>query len=107
MGELRVRINEQTYALACGDGEEERVRALAKYLDDHVKRLAEQIGRTAESRLLMLAALTICDELFTAREELSQSAAGRDEAEWARAADLAERLAQTVEARTKDAKSMT
>lgn len=105
MGELKVRINEQTYALACGDGEEERVRALAKHLDDHVKRLAEQIGRTAESRLLMLAALTICDELFTAREELSQSTEERDAADWARAADLAERLAQTAEEQTESAKS--
>lgn len=71
MAELRVCVNEQTYTLSCDDGEEDRVRALAAYLDEHVQRMATQVGRSAESRLLMLAALNICDELFDAREKLA------------------------------------
>lgn len=101
MGELRVRVNEQTYALACGDGEEERVSALAEYLDGHVQKLSGEIGRVAESRLLMLAALNICDELFAAREQLAsvrtKAGTDTDDPDWASAANAAEALAKRLE----------
>ena len=77
MPDVRVRVNDQTYALTCDDGEQDQVEKLARYFDDHVQKLAQNLGRIGESRLFMLAALNICDELFTAREQLSrgQSAA--------------------------------
>lgn len=94
MAELRVSINEQTYTLSCGDDEVAHVTALADYLDDHVQKLAHAHGRVAESRLLILAALNICDELFTAR------AAGADAA--AEPLDVITKRAEQIAARLTD-----
>ncbi|MEM9421155.1 MAG: cell division protein ZapA [Pseudomonadota bacterium] len=70
MPDVKVSVNKQTYSLTCGDGEEERVQKLAGYLDGHVQKLVSDLGHLGDGRLLLLAALNICDELFTAREQL-------------------------------------
>lgn len=75
MPDVRVRVNDQTYTLSCDPGEEERVRRLAAYLSAHVERLTASLGFIGEGRLMMLAGLHLCDELFTAREQLMARAA--------------------------------
>ncbi|WOI52827.1 cell division protein ZapA [Parvularcula sp. LCG005] len=101
MPDVRVKVNEQIYSINCDPGEEERVKALADYLDGHVQKLTKDVGRIAESRLLMLAALTVCDELFAARELLASG--GDDRPALAKmiedAADRVERLTASLQSR--------
>lgn len=67
MAEVRITVNGQGYTVKVGDGEEERLEQLAAHLNAHVDRLAQEHGHIAESRLLILAGITVCEELFNAR----------------------------------------
>ncbi len=68
MGQIAVVLNGRTYRLACGDGQEDRLRALADHIKSKVDTLAIEFGQVGEDRLLLMAALLVTDELFDARE---------------------------------------
>lgn len=87
MGQVNVTVNGRSYLVACDDGEEAHVQDLARYLDRHVQKLAGAIGQVGETRLFLLAGLTVADELseLMARvdelsAELERVKAGRGEA---------------------------
>lgn len=63
MAQIDVRINGRDYRLACEDGEEGNLRALAAKLDGHVNNLRKSFGEIGESRLIVMAALTVTDQL--------------------------------------------
>lgn len=63
MGQVTVTVNGRDYAIACGDGEEAHIADLAVYVDHHARSLAASLGPVTEARLLLMAALTIADEL--------------------------------------------
>jgi len=69
MGQISVTFNETTYNLACKDGEEERLARLADYVNMKASSLAGQVGHLTESRLLLMTAILIADELDEARTE--------------------------------------
>jgi len=62
MGQVNVSINDRSYTVACGDGEEDHLRELARYLDGHVGDLAKTVGQVGDARLLLLAGLLVADE---------------------------------------------
>lgn len=72
MGQVNVSINDRSYSVACGDGEEEHLRELARYLDGHVGDLAKSVGQVGDTRLLLLAGLLVADELADAQERVKQ-----------------------------------
>ena len=76
MSEARVNvsINGQDYPMACEPGEEEKVAALGKRLDEVVRKVSVGTGPIAESRLLVMAALIIIDDL--AEHEAAAKAGG-------------------------------
>lgn len=90
MADVRITVHGQKYSIRCDEGEEPRVEELAAYFNAHVERLAKELGHVAESRLLILAGITLCEELFTARSAES------GEFDKALAEDLA-RLAGRIE----------
>jgi cell division protein ZapA len=63
MAQVDVTINTRSYTLACADGEEARLRQLSEYLDGRMTKLARAVGNVGESRLFLLVALTLADEL--------------------------------------------
>lgn len=71
MPTVAVTINGRSYSLACGDGEEDRLRRLAGYIDQKAVQLGGQLGQVGEARLILLSALTVADELATAYEEIA------------------------------------
>jgi len=77
MGQIRLKINGRTYPVTCGDGEEDHVRQLGAYFESKVKDLtgSAQKGQISDTHLVVLAALTVCDELSEAYEKL-ESAGG-------------------------------
>lgn len=72
MGQVNVSINDRSYSVACGDGEEDHLRELARYLDNHVAELAKTVGQVGDARLLLLAGLLISDEYSDALEKVEK-----------------------------------
>lgn len=63
MSQLGITINGRNFQIACDDGEEEHLTYLSEYVDKHVSDLAEAVGDVGETRLLLMAALVVADEL--------------------------------------------
>jgi cell division protein ZapA len=68
MAQVSVTINGRSYPVACNDGEEQRISELARYIDEKVRNFAQELGQIGETRLLVLAALMLADELAEAQE---------------------------------------
>jgi cell division protein ZapA len=67
MATVTVEINGRPYAVGCADGQEERVRILAKQFDVHVRQVASDVGHVGDIRLFLMAALVLADELHEVR----------------------------------------
>ena len=67
MATVTVEINGRPYAVGCADGQEERVRILAKQFDGNVRQVAADVGHVGDIRLFLMAALLLADELHEAR----------------------------------------
>ncbi len=67
MATVTVDINGRPYAVGCADGQEERVRILAKQFDGHVRQVAGEVGHVGDLRLFLMAGLLLADELHEAR----------------------------------------
>ena len=76
MGQVTVTLNGRTYRLRCGDGEEERLIALADHVRGKLDTLVAQYGQAGDDRLLLMAALLIADELWDARTQLAAHGSG-------------------------------
>ena len=65
MPKVDVSINGRLYAVACDDGQENRVRELADMVDSRVKQLTGPgpVGGVGETQILVLAGLMLADEL--------------------------------------------
>jgi cell division protein ZapA len=74
MAQVSIRINGRSYDIACEDGQEERLHALAGYVDERVKEIADAVGQIGEQRLLVMTSLLIADELGTAQEKIDDRA---------------------------------
>jgi len=73
MGQVSVPVNGRFYAVSCDDGQEARIRRLAQYVDAKVNSFVASVGQVGEARLLLLAALTIADELSDANDALERA----------------------------------
>lgn len=71
MAEVEIRINGRDYRVACDDGQEDRLQTLAAYFNDYVTDLGGELGQIGDARLMLLSALTVCDELFELRERVA------------------------------------
>ena len=72
MAHVTVTINGRQYRMACEDGQEEHLTRLANDLNRHVERLRENFGEIGDNRLLVMAALTVSDQLSEALRRLGR-----------------------------------
>ena len=63
MAKVSLNINGKQYALGCDDGEEERLHHLGSLLNDKVTLLANQFGQIGDLRLMVMAGITMLDEM--------------------------------------------
>lgn len=63
MGHVNVSINGRQYRMACEEGQEERLMQLAEFLEQRIAVLRGKFGQVGDSRLTVMAALMISDEL--------------------------------------------
>jgi len=92
MPQVSIQIANRTYELACGEGEEDRVRELGAYVDSKITDLRPQMQGVPEIKLLVFAALMLADESREARGLARQAESAR-----ANATDNAETLASALE----------
>jgi cell division protein ZapA len=104
MAQVNVDVNGRSYVVGCEDGQEARLRELAGAVDAQVRQVARDVGPLGETRLLLMGALVMADEmtelqsqLDSLRAELAESRARLGRAELKAVAAL-EAAAEKIEA---------
>jgi cell division protein ZapA len=69
MSQVSVTIDGRKYRLACNEGEEARLESLAGMIDEKIGEMRASFGEIGDQRLVIMAALTIADDLAEARDE--------------------------------------
>jgi cell division protein ZapA len=63
MSQVTVTINGRQFRMACEDGQEGHLLGLAQDLDRRIENLRKNFGEIGDTRLTVMAALTVADEL--------------------------------------------
>jgi cell division protein ZapA len=66
MSQVSVTINGRQFRMACEDGEEDHLVELARELDSRISGLRAKFGEIGDTRLTVMAAITVADELAEA-----------------------------------------
>jgi cell division protein ZapA len=72
MPQVSVTINGRQFRMACEDGEEDHLTRLAEDLDSRISRLRDRFGEIGDTRLTVMAALTLADELSETKEKITR-----------------------------------
>jgi cell division protein ZapA len=75
MAQVNVTISGKTYRMACDDGEEPRLIALAERLNRAVEQLRARFGDIGDQRLTVMAAITIADQQSDTEQRLKTAEA--------------------------------
>lgn len=73
MPHVNITINGRQYRMACEDGEEDRLRGLAQDLERRIAEMRSNFGEIGDTRLIVMAAITISDELSEAKRKLQHA----------------------------------
>lgn len=82
MAQVNVSISGKLYRMACDDGQEDHLGALADRLNATIDRLRGEFGEIGDQRLTVMAAITMADESSEADNrvrELTEKIAGMEE----------------------------
>ncbi len=94
MAKADIQVYGRAYTVACAPGQEQRLTQLGQDLDARLRKIAVAVGDVGEDRLLLVAALSLLDELDAAK---GSTGATVGEVE-ARAAAILETAVDRVEA---------
>lgn len=86
MSQVNVEVNGRPYAVGCEDGQESHLLELARLFDQQVRHVSQDMGQLGDTRLFLMGALLLADELYDARARLAaaQSEVARLQAERSR-----------------------
>lgn len=70
MAQVNASIAGRQFRLACEDGQEEHLQALAKDLDERIAELRKKFGEIGDTRLTVMVALMVADELAEATRKI-------------------------------------
>ena len=70
MNHINVTINGRQYRMACEEGQEVQLLRLAESLESRIGTLRGKFGEIGDARLIVMAALTVCDELLDASSRI-------------------------------------
>ena len=73
MAQVSVTINGRVYRMACDDGQEDYLARLARELDARIGKLRDSFGEIGDTRLTVMAALMVADELSEMRRRIKSS----------------------------------
>ena len=69
MAQVNATIAGRQFRLACEDGQEEQLQALAHDIDQRIIDLRRKFGEIGDTRLTVMAALMLADELVEAAQK--------------------------------------
>jgi cell division protein ZapA len=72
MTQVSVTINGRQFRMACEDGQEGHLVNLARELDARIGALRTKFGEIGDTRLTVMAAITVADELAEAEARIKQ-----------------------------------
>jgi cell division protein ZapA len=70
MAQVSATISGRQFRLACEDGQEEHLQALAKDIDQRIIDLRAKFGEIGDTRLTVMAALMVADDLSEAERKI-------------------------------------
>ena len=70
MATVNATIAGRQFRLACEDGQEEHLTALARDMDERIEDLRKKFGEIGDTRLTVMAALMVSDELAEASRKM-------------------------------------
>ena len=71
MPQVNVSIGGRSYRLACNEGEEPHLEALARAVDAKFEAMHKAFGEIGDQRLIVMTALTFADECAEARQTIA------------------------------------
>ncbi|MDP3173258.1 cell division protein ZapA [Phenylobacterium sp.] len=71
MAQVTIEVNGRPYAVGCADGQEQHLRELAEIFDRQVRQVSQDMGQLGDTRLLLMGALLLADELADAKGRLA------------------------------------
>src|SRR6266403_1534774 len=71
MAQLSIEVNGRPYAVGCEDGQEAHLLELARMFDHQVRQVSQDMGQLGDTRLFLMGALLLADELADARSRLN------------------------------------
>lgn len=72
MAHVAFSFNKRSYRFECGEDEAVRLEQLANYVKTKLDALMLEYGSVGDERLVLMAALTLADELFDARADIDE-----------------------------------
>jgi cell division protein ZapA len=78
MKSIKVTILDRQYPLRVEESREETMRQIARYVDNKFKKYQADLRKQPEATVMVLAALSITEELFEEKENNQQMSGGQD-----------------------------
>lgn len=103
MAQVAITFNKRTFRFQCAEDDAGRLEQLANYLKGKLDTLMLEHGTVGDERLMLMAALTVADELFDARADIDELLDG----ETGKLKDVVEGEAQRANGGSADAKAKT
>jgi cell division protein ZapA len=73
MAQVTIEVNGRPYIVGCEDGQENHLAQLASLFDRQVRQVSDSVGQLGETRLFLMGALLLADELADTRARLAQA----------------------------------
>lgn len=109
MAQVSIEVNGRVYTVGCEDGQERHLTELARLFDRQVRQVGQEVGQLGETRLFLMGALLLADELADTQSRLAhtqtelarvQTEAGQLESRVTGALDAAARKVEALVERT-------
>lgn len=87
MAQLTIQVNGRPYTVGCEDGQEAHLLEIARLFDRQVRQVSQDVGQLGETRLFLMGALLLADEMSDLKLRLAhaQSELAKVQAEKTRA----------------------
>lgn len=71
MAQMIIEVNGRPYTVGCEDGQEQHLIELARLFDRQVRQVSQDMGQLGDTRLFLMGALLLADELADAKARLA------------------------------------
>ena len=73
MAQVTIEINGRPYVVGCENGQEAHLAELARLFDRQMRQVSQDVGQLGETRLFLMGALLLADELSDVKLRLAQA----------------------------------